>query len=326
MSDNEVLYAQLEPVVLQAVHHIFTNSFAEFYEEAFELACDLTNSNVSENMWNMLGVIYQVFEKDGIDYFNDMMPVLHNYVTVDTNAFITRNNGESANTVFNMCKKMLLEADPGDDPECHAAKLLEVIILQCKGKHNIDAMIPSFIEVAFLRLAKDPDSVELRIACLNMAIAAMYYNGPLFFQTLHNSAVPGVQQGSLLKFFVEQWLKDPELITGIHDRKLSVLGLCQLMSVAPEVPDLIDGGFTSKFMPTLLMLFDGLKKAYEAAAEEEESSDEDSDEEEEDADASLLSSDEDEIDEESAVYLESLQNKIKKATNGNVSVRQILKL
>ena len=41
--------------------------------------------------------------------------------------------------LFNMSKKLLLDADPGEDPECHAAKLLEVIILQCKGK-NIDEL------------------------------------------------------------------------------------------------------------------------------------------------------------------------------------------
>lgn len=28
----------------------------------------------------------------------------------------------------------VLTGDPGEDPECHAAKLLEVIILQCKGR------------------------------------------------------------------------------------------------------------------------------------------------------------------------------------------------
>jgi len=38
--------------------------------------------------------------------------------------------------MYNMCRAML-EGDPGEDPECHAAKLLEVIILQCKGM-NID--------------------------------------------------------------------------------------------------------------------------------------------------------------------------------------------
>jgi hypothetical protein len=33
----------------------------------------------------------------------------------------------------------ILTGDAGEDPECHAAKLLEVIILQCKGR--IDQVI-----------------------------------------------------------------------------------------------------------------------------------------------------------------------------------------
>ncbi len=69
------------------------------------------------------------------------------------------------------------------------------------------------------------------------------------------------------------------------------------------------------------MLFDGLKRAYEAAKEDEDS-DDDSDEEDddEDADQNILSSSEDEIDEDSAVYLESLQDKLNKHCNGNLTV------
>ena len=94
------------------------------------------------------------------------------------------------------------------------------------------------------------------------------------------------------------------------------------------------------------MLFEGLKRAYEQAKEDEEckqtfffvnrplmiscifwfiliylgdDSDEDEDDED-DADQNILSSDEDEIDEESAMYLESLQDKLNKSTNGNISV------
>ena len=69
--------------------------------------------------------------------------------------------------MYNMCKKLLLEADPGEDPECHAAKLLEVMILQCKGK-NIDQLIPLFVEVAFTRLNRDIKTSELRTMCLQV--------------------------------------------------------------------------------------------------------------------------------------------------------------
>jgi len=61
----------------------------------------------------------------------DMMPVLHNYITVDTNTFVCNEN--YLLTIFNICKTVLT-VDMGEDPECHAAKLLEVIILQCKGR------------------------------------------------------------------------------------------------------------------------------------------------------------------------------------------------
>lgn len=47
-------------------------------------------------------MLYQVFEKEGFDYFTDMMPVLHNYITVDTNAFLSNENHILA--MFNMAK------------------------------------------------------------------------------------------------------------------------------------------------------------------------------------------------------------------------------
>ncbi len=247
MEDHPDLHAQLEPIVLQAVHHIFTNSIMEFYEEAFSLTYDLTTTSISKNMWDMFRLIYQVFERDGQDYFVDMMPALHNYITIDTEAFLTNGGSgrEFPTMVFNMCKKMLLESDPGEDPECHAAKLLEVIILQCKDKYNIDDMVPSFIEVSFVRLSREIKTSELRTMCLQVGIAAMYYNSNLFFSTLQNSSIPGVQ-GSLIKNFVDQWLYDTDCFNGIHDRKLCVLGLCQLMTM-PDLPDI--EMYAPKIMP-----------------------------------------------------------------------------
>jgi hypothetical protein len=60
----------------------------EFYEEAMSLVCDLTTAKISDNMWGMFKLMYSVFERDGLDYFMDMMPALHNYVTIDTEAFL----------------------------------------------------------------------------------------------------------------------------------------------------------------------------------------------------------------------------------------------
>ena len=58
-----------------------------------------------------------MFERDGQDYFVDMMPALHNYVTIDTVAFLTGGSTprEYPTMMFNMCKQMLLESDPGTE-------------------------------------------------------------------------------------------------------------------------------------------------------------------------------------------------------------------
>jgi len=74
----------------------------DFYEETFSLVYDLTAKAISPEMWQMLELIYQVFKKDGIDYFIDIMPALHNYVTVDTPAFLSNPNRLLA--ILDMCK------------------------------------------------------------------------------------------------------------------------------------------------------------------------------------------------------------------------------
>lgn len=119
-----------------------------------------------------------------------MMPALHNYVTVDTPAFLSNTNYILA--IFDMCKSVRMEpelielkdrsnnrnvdlqiltGDPGEDPECHAAKLIEVIILQCKGQ--IDNCIRSFIELVLGRLTQEIKSSELRTMCLQVSVFSL---------------------------------------------------------------------------------------------------------------------------------------------------------
>lgn len=65
----------------------------------------------------------------------------------------------------------------------------------------------------------------------------------------------------------------------IHDRKLCVLGLCTLISLGDAKPKVLSE-VAGKIIPSLILLFDGLKRAYESRAQEEE----DDDKEEEDDD------------------------------------------
>lgn len=169
---------------------------------------------------------------------------------------------------------MLTNGEAGEDAECHAAKLIEVIILQCKGQ--IDRFIPRFVQVAVDRLIKEVRSSELRTMCLQVLIAILYYNPVLFLSILQTGQFNGEP---IISHFVRQWLADTDCFLGIHDRKLYVLGLCTAISLGDGKPYVFNE-LADQILPSLLLIFDGLKRAYHSRAQEDE--DDDSDEDEDD--------------------------------------------
>jgi len=323
MGEKPEVRGQLEQAVLRAIVLVLTGSHMEFYEEAFSLICDLTTSAISPAMWEAFQGMVTVFGADGQDYFTDMMPALHNYVTVDTAAFLA--NGQQPEAMYKMCRHIMLEYDAGEDPECHAAKLLEVMILQCRDR--INHMIPAFLETVFVRLAKEVKTSELRTMCLQVAIAALIHDNNVFYSAIESRVAPTLSQDpvAVIKNFVGLWVNDSDCFIGIHDRKISVLGLCRLIALVPGSGNQTPWQeYVPQIMPSLIMLFRGLKTAYEVRKEAEGEEDETSDEEDGDdsdlEDVEALDTDEDDIDEDSAMYLESLQEKISKQTNGTVTV------
>ncbi|XP_059170655.1 importin-7-like [Physella acuta] len=301
MEDQKDIIIQLEGIVLNVIGIILQSNILDFYEEVLSLVYSLTSSQISHHMWEVFGMIYQMFQKNGIDYFTDMMPALHNYITVDTEAFLA--NPTYLEVIYDMCKTVL-NADNGEDAECHAAKLLEVVLLQCPGR--VDHVLGSFVELVLQRLTKEVQTSELRTICLQVVIAGLYYNSQLLLDVLGKMQIPNVQ-GSILGQFLKQWLHDADCFLGLHDRKMSVLGLCSLINMAGQRPQEITE-FASQILPAALLLFQGLKRAYASRALEDESDSDDSDDDDDDAyEGEILSSDEDEIDETGQQYLERLE-------------------
>ncbi|XP_023238428.1 importin-7-like, partial [Centruroides sculpturatus] len=254
----------------------------KFYEEAMSLIYSLSSDTISQDMWKVFEMMYQTFQNDGFDYFTDMMPSLHNFVVVDTPAFVSNENHLLA--IYNMCKA-ILNGDAGEDAECHAAKLLEVVILQCKGQ--IDQCIPSFVELVLERLTREVKTSELRTMCLQVVIAALYYNSNLLIDTLEKIRMPNSTE-SITSHFIKQWIHDTDCFLGLHDRKMCVLGLCTLITMSTTRPPIVNE-CAQQIIPSILLLFDGLKWAY----------------------AYVLESDEDDIDEKETEYLERISAKAK---------------
>lgn len=301
MEDQKEIMSALEAIVLSVVGTILQGNVMEFYEEVMSIIYSLTCTAISSHMWQVFHLIYEMFQKDGYDFFTEMMPALHNYVTVDTKAFLA--NPTNMEVIYNMCKGVLT-GDSGEDAESHAAKLLEVVLIQCKGQ--VDSAVPLFVELALQRLTKEVKTSELRTMCLQVVIAAIYYNPALLLETLEKMHLPNSTE-SITAQFLKQWLHDTDCFLGLHDRKLAVLGLSALLETSGSRPQVIQT-CADQIVPSILTLFSGLKRAYAARAAAE-NSDDDSDEEASDDDLEVeeLGSDEDDIDEEGVEYIEKLQ-------------------
>ena len=61
-------------------------SLLEFYEEIFSLAHSLTCQQVSPQMWQLLPLVFEVFQQDGFDYFTGKSS--HHRNTEDSSPFV----------------------------------------------------------------------------------------------------------------------------------------------------------------------------------------------------------------------------------------------
>lgn len=77
------------------------------------------------------------------------------------------------------------------------------------------------------------------------------------------------------------------IIFRLHDRKLCVLGICTLLEMGPQRPNLDE--VLPKILPSCLVLFDGLKRAYEARAEADDDTSSEEDDGDDDEGTNLLS-------------------------------------
>lgn len=73
--------------------------------------------------------------------------------------------------------------------------------------------VPLFVELVLQRLTREVQTSELRTMCLQVVIAAAYYNLPLLLQTMGTLQIPNVT-GSILSQFLKQWLHDADCFLG----------------------------------------------------------------------------------------------------------------
>ena len=280
----------------------------DYYEEALSLLSSITTHHISDNIWPALPLLSEILyagDDGGVDYFVDMMPALHNFITVDSQKFFTESNLQ---LVYGMLKFVLDSTESGEDAETHALKTLEVLIFQAGNK--VPGVIKNSLALAYERgfseNSREIKTDDTRVMCLMVFLAALYADQTAeTFNTLNEL--------NWMHAGLSQWIEDFEIIQGIHDRRLTLLMVAKFLAT-PDLPLAIKENLP-RLLSKCIELFKNLGKAYEMKAiadgsendsDDEESLGSDMESDDEDnmnrGDIDQLNDDEDDVDEEGKNY------------------------
>ncbi|EJD73694.1 importin-beta domain-containing protein, variant [Loa loa] len=302
VEDNQDVLYHIEEQVRRVIKSVLDREQIDYYEEVLALANSLITYSISEPMWEIFFDIHKLaISQDGM-VFVDVMPVLHSYLTVDTDGFLAR--PERLRAFVEIAVNMFNE-DMEENDQVHAAKLLECLILECQGK--ISNLVPDLVQLVLTRLHQPiEDCKTLKPALLLVVIAGLYYDTAMFVNLLPQLQPHG---NNTLNYLVNELLSLAHCLEGVHDRKMAIIGLCTMARLsAAHRPTLIDEK-AQQINELLVSLLIGLQKAMKIKAENRLANEKESDGKETEEDVGRdedLADSEDEIDEDILEYLETL--------------------
>ncbi|KAI8394007.1 armadillo-type protein [Radiomyces spectabilis] len=252
-STPEVLQ-QLENALLPVITYTLENSIIDLYDEIFEIidSCTFSAKRVTPTMWSVFPLIYRAFKTSGIDYIEEMLPPLDNYISYGRDIFVADQNIQTM--MFDIIDTVMKSDNMSEHDRVCACKLMESMLLNCRGQ--IDMHVSSFLNLAFQYIfTGSMKSVEFKVHCLEVVINCLYYNPVLTLRLL--------EENSWTQGFFNLWFGTLDRFSRVHDKKLVIVALCSLLEVpAEQMPASLVSGW-SHILTSIVQMFQTLPKAVE---------------------------------------------------------------
>ncbi|KAL1950524.1 hypothetical protein VTO73DRAFT_5648 [Trametes versicolor] len=302
-SSPEIL-AQIQEIIIPIVVLTLENKLLDLLDNMYDLVDALTYKlrSISPNMWPVFELTYKLFKADAVDFLDEMLPSLDNFVSFGTEMFKAR--ADYRQMVLDIYQTSITSDHLGENDAVNGCKLAESILLNLRGCAD-DALQP--IVTTAYSIVNKTNTKALQVANNNVLVNAILYNPAATLQFLEQ-----VGPGSARTFF-DEWfaaIAAPSRLPRVHDKKLSIMALCALMEMDPAgVPASIQDGFHN-IVAGALQLFQEYPKAVQARKELEEAFQNDSDDEGEEDDSKYLNMNEEDDDvwDEDSAYVEMLAN------------------
>ncbi|KAK3832183.1 MAG: armadillo-type protein [Linnemannia elongata] len=297
-STPEVLN-QLEIALLPVITFTLQNAIIDLFDGVFEIidSCTFSAKAISANMWGVFELIYKTFKESALDFMEEMLPSLDNYISYGKDVFSTNENVQ--HTIYDIIESVMKSDRLGENDRVQACKLAESLMLNCRG--HVDKYIAPILNLVFHYLAPEEgiQTIEFRVQALEVVMNALYYNAPVTLRLL--------EENGWTQRFLTVWFTNLDKFSRVHDKKLSIFALCSILNVpVAQLPPALQSGWP-QILNGILTNFEGLPVAQAKRKEMEKmyniGSDDDSDD---DSDAdSNADDDSDDDDEEGQTALEA---------------------
>lgn len=251
------MYPELEAAVFPILHKMISEEGYDVFEEVLEILSYLTYFTpvVTPRMWELWPLMMRMMDDWALQYFENMLIPLDNYISRGTEHFLTPGSSYVEDT-YKLCEKVLGGDYP--EPDClPAPKLMECVMTNCRGR--VDVVIEPYVNIALACLAT-AELPHFRDWLMMTYAHALHYNASLALAATNRTGKTN-EVFALWSNMLAERRKSGERknFTSEHAKKVCALGLMALLqapaeSLTPEIRGALGG-----ILDTLISLLEDLR-------------------------------------------------------------------
>ncbi|KAG0144277.1 hypothetical protein CROQUDRAFT_95287 [Cronartium quercuum f. sp. fusiforme G11] len=258
LEGNPAVLVQVEAASIPLIEYTLKQELVEIYDEALELldSIQFALKAISNAQWLLFDIIYSIFKTSGTDFISEMFPSLDNFITYGSDYLAA--NAEQRSKIFDIYLATITSKSLSCSDRTVACKLADSVLLCMKG--NADEAIPIFIENTMKIIQRGVTTVEptttkgLYMHALEVILNTIYYNA--------NMAMSILVKNNWSADFFGGWFNRLSSFQRTHDKKLSLLAICSILSIslnASEESILVQS--SAQLLIGALTLFESLPNA-----------------------------------------------------------------
>ncbi|KAK8960329.1 hypothetical protein KSP40_PGU015226 [Platanthera guangdongensis] len=130
------LYVQIEPTLLPIMRKMLSTDGQDVFEEVLEMVSYMTfySPSISLEMWSLWPLMIASLNEWAIDYFENILVPLDNYISRGTAHFLACKEPDYQQSLWNMLSSIMADKNMEDNDIQPAPKLIQVMFQNCKGQ------------------------------------------------------------------------------------------------------------------------------------------------------------------------------------------------